>query len=545
MTRRSVRPLAILLVAILGVVGAACSNDSSSTKPGSKPAGNGGAFPVADMNKPQFEGTPHQGGELAFGLESKIVSLDPGGQMIQPADLTVGLALYDTLVKYDDKGRTTGNLAESFSSSPDLTTWTFKLRPNVKFGDGTPFNADAVVKHIERLKGLPTCSCASDIKKIASVEATDDLTVVFHLTGPNVAFPVFLSNSPGFVVSPTQVAKYGADYSSHPMGAGPFRLVTMGDSVTVERNPYYWRKDDQGRQLPYLDRIEFKSLPDSNTRLQAVQSQAVQIMQTADTGNLVDARKDKNLAIQAVTGSSATILILNSHQAPFDDIRAREALNYAIDRDALNQQSYQGARVPAYGFLPPTDPYYDPEGQLPHYDPDKARSLVAALKKDGKNVNFEAVCISTPEATTVFQVLKGQAEAVGVNVTLKQLDQATYVAKMLSGSGDFTAGCFRSPQIPDPNDVDSAIHTGGSLNLGKISDPAIDNAMDAGRATTDFAARKKQYDIVQQELAKGVYIVPMLFDLYGNIHLTSVSGLERPWPNSLGLISVGTLYLKK
>lgn len=533
---------------VLGLVGGACSNSNSSKKDGdSNSSGKGTTISDSEMNQPQREGTPRMGGTLTFGIESSVLSLDPGGKMIQPADLTVGLALYDSLVEYDDKGRTTGGLAESFSSSDDLTTWTFKLRSGIKFGDGTPFNAAAVKQHIERLKTLPQCSCASEIVNIESVDTPDDLTVVFHLVAPNVAFPVFLTNSPGFVPSPTQVEKYGNEYGSHPMGAGPFRLVSMGDSITVERNPNYWRTDGDGNKLPYLDGITFKPLPDTNTRLQAVQAGSVQIMQTADSGNLVEARKDDKLVVQAVTGSSSTILILNQTKPPFDDIRARQALNLSIDRDGLNQQAYQGARVPAYGFIPPTDPYYDadPDGQLPPYNPEEAKRLIDELKSEGKPVDFGALCISTPEATTDFQVLKLQAEKVGVNITLEQLDQTVFVNKMLSGDGDFQVACFRSPQIPDPNDVTSAVVTGGSLNLGQISNPAIDKAMAAGRTTTDFDKRKAQYDIVQREMAKEAVVIPLLFDLYGNIHVSSVSGLERPWPNSLGLINAGYLYYKQ
>lgn len=535
------------MVLVLGLVGGACSNTNSSKKDKDSNTPGKGTISDSEMNQPEHQGTPRKGGTLTFGIESSVLSLDPGGKMIQPADLTVGLALYDSLVEYDAKGRTTGGLAESFSSSDGLTTWTFKLRSGIKFGDGTPFNADAVKKHIERLKTLPQCSCASDIGKIKEVDTPDDLTVVFHLVEPNVAFPVFLTNSPGFVPSPTQVEKYGNEYGTHPMGAGPFRLVSMGDSIVVERNPNYWRTDKDGSKLPYLDGITFKPLSDTNTRLQAVQAGSVQIMQTADTGNLVEARKDKKLVVQAVTGSSSTILILNQKKPPFNDPRAREALNLSIDRDGLNQQAYQGARVPAYGFIPPIDPYYDanPDGQLPPYNPEEAKRLIKELKAEGKPVDFGALCISTPEATLDFQVLKAQAEKVGVKITLNQLDQTVFVNKMLSGDGDFQVACFRSPQIPDPNDVTSAVVTGGSLNIGSISNPAIDKAMTAGRSTTDFDKRKAQYDIVQREMAKEAVVIPLLFDLYGNIHGANISGLERPWPNSLGLINAGYLYYKQ
>jgi ABC-type transport system substrate-binding protein len=321
-------------------------------------------------------------------------------------------------------------------------------------------------------------------------------------------------------------------------------MQTYGNTITVTKNSKYWQKRD-GVALPYLDKMVFKPLTDSKTRLAAVQSGGVDIMQTADTDNLVEAKKDPNLVIQPVTGSSSTILILNIKKPPFNDIRAREALNYGLNRIDLNQRAYQGARVPAYGFFPPTDPYYDPTAQLPSYDLTKAKALVTQLKNEGKPTDYQSLCIPTPEASQDFSILKQQAAQAGTTVTLNTLDQASFVAALLGGKANYQVACFRSPQAADPDEFYSSLHTGGSTNIPGYSNKVVDQALDSARKYTDINTRRRLYNTVQKQVSKDVVFVPLLFDLYGNVHSNKTSGLSKPWPNSLGLINTGTLYFIK
>lgn len=486
-------------------------------------------------------GKPQAGGSISFALESNLSTLIPG-DIAQPADVTVGLAVYDSLVGYDEEGRAAANqLATAMESSEDLKTWTFTLREGVTFSDGEPFNAAAVVTQFEALRGRPKCLCKTDVDSIASVEALDANTVRFTLNAPNVAFPVVLTGSTGWIASPKAWAAGEDSLMKHPVGTGAFTLDSF-DNLTVKKNPDYWRTDADGNRLPHLDQIKFVPYPDSKTRLQALKSGDVDVIQTADTGNLVDASKESNLVIQPVTGASSTILVLNSHKPPFDDIRMRQAFNYALDRDAINQQGYRGARVPAYGALPAEDPYYDADAQLPGHDLEKAKSLVAELKAEGKSLDFEALCISTPEASTIFQIVSQQMKPAGISGKQTQIDQGAYVTRMFAKQGDFQEACFRSSMAADPDLLYDGLHTSGGSNIALYSNPKVDAALDAGRETADPATRKVQYDIVQKELQKDVVIVPLLFDLYGNIHRANVSGFVRPRANLLGLITVADLY---
>ena len=197
MKRRSSLTAVLLALAVLA---GACSNSSEPsasdpTTAGSDDAGTGttapgdegsDAEPPSDFNKAFVEGEPAEGGSITIGVEATVASLAPAGALTQVSDIDIALALYDPLVAFDDEGGYAPSLATEWSNSDDLKTWTITVRDDVTFNDGTPFDADAVVKHFARLKDPATnCVCATEVALISSVEAPDPTTVVFTLAEPN------------------------------------------------------------------------------------------------------------------------------------------------------------------------------------------------------------------------------------------------------------------------------------------------------------------------------------------------------------------------
>lgn len=579
---------------LLAFGASACSNGSSTkTTSGSNPKGNDGTtapteglFPASIVNKAVHEGKPTRGGSLTFGTESDVLDVSPNQNVIQPSDVQMAMAVFDPLISYGDQGKFAGvpvtdnadhaynQLADSITSeNDDLTHWTLKLRKGLKFANGVPLTAQQVVDHTEWVKASPQCSCATDAKLIAEVTAVDPLTVSYTLTGPVVTFPGKLSGGLGWITE--NAARTAAADPMNPdilhlVGAGPFMYRSKtGDSYTVVANPNYFGVDvrNHNAKLPYLDSITFRPLADSVTRLQAVQSGGVDIMQTADTSNLVQAKKDPSLNVQPSEGSSATILVLNLTHPPFgveakpgesaqetairslsdpNAIKARQAFNYSINRNEVNQKYYKGARVPAYGYLPRSNPWFTAEGQLPRFDAAKAKKLITGLKAAGMSTKLNAMCINTPEASGIFQILKNQGAAVGIEAKLNQVEQAVLVQNLLSGAGDipWDTSCFRSPQLADPDGIYGALYTGGPGNLVKYSRPDVDKWLDEARQTSDRAERKKLYDQVQAQVAKDVVYIPLLFDYYGNVFRKDISGLSTPSPTSLGIIDPATLFRK-
>ena len=294
--------------------------------------------------------------------------------------------------------------------SEDFKTWTFKLRPDVKFQDGTPFNAQAVAWNYARQKDPKNhCRCAFYISNINSVEAKDDLTVVFHLRNPSVNLPATLTipSSNNVVQSPTAIQAKGDDYNRNPVGTGPFVLKswTAGDRMVLERNPNYWNKGH-----PYLDRIVLRPLPDSQSRFASLLSGETDVVwaDEYEADNIMRARKNPALKVYDYVGSGATVYAFNTKVAPFDDVRVRQALVMALDRKKMSQALTNGLARPA------TNPYGDgswvkckDDGALP-YDPAKARELIKAY---GKPVDFKMLVTATPRGRAVGQVLAADVEA--------------------------------------------------------------------------------------------------------------------------------------
>ena len=534
--RRSLRWFLAVLLAV-SLLAAACGGGDDDGDTGSADEGDTSGRVEEDA------GEPVPGGTLTFGQESDVATLDVAKNLAQPADRNISLAVYDTLMAYDDEGELVPFLAESMEASDDLKTYTMKLRSGVVFHDDTPLDADAVIAHFNRLKDPATNSTwKTDADVIASMEKTDDLTIVFTMTGPNVGFPDVLAGTVGLIESPTAVQQAGADFGQRPVGTGPFKLTEFvpGDRVVVVKNEKYWRKDDAGRQLPFLDSIVFKPIPDTKQRVNALEAGDVDMIHTADPSTIKQA-EGAGLKIQKISGSSATILLLNHDRPPVDDVRVRRALAHAINKQAIIDVAWAGTREVANSAVATDSDYYVEQDEAPTFDADKAKELLAEY---GKPVSVTLECIATPEANQVLQLVKQMWEQVGVKVQLISTEQGQFVNKIY-GSKDYITACFRSNHFADPDQLYTSLYTGSAANLLNYSNPRMDEALDAGRSTADVAERKEAYAIVQEETAKTIPSIALAYDLFSNIYKPSVHGLPVPEAKSLGAIKTATLWIEK
>jgi peptide/nickel transport system substrate-binding protein len=529
------RIIALLLGLVL--VAAACGSDGKDAGPDD--SGTDTGEETTTTGGPERK--PVKGGELIFGTESDVATLAPG-EAAQPSDKVITLGIYDPLTTYVD-GKIEPFLAESIEGNDDLTQYTIVLREGVKFHDGTPLNADAVVKHFDRLKDPATaCPCATTVGIIESMDLPDGpegLTVVFNLGTPSVAFPDMLAGSSGYIESPTAVAG-GLNLKTDGVGTGPFTLesFTAGESTVLVANPDYWGTDEDGVQLPYLDKLTIVPIADSGQRVAALETGDIDIFQTADSKTVKQA-EDKGFAAQKISGSSSTIILMNNAKPPFDDVRARQALAYAIDKDLINERAYDGVRVPSYSGFALDSAYYNPDAGTPQYDPDKARELVEELG----GLKFSFVCIPTPEADLILNIIKQQGEEVGMEIELQSQEQGAFVNRMFSKGGDYEAACFRSSHFIEPDAIRPGLTTDDAGNLVFYSNPDVDRLLDEGRQTADFETRKAAYFEVQEITGEEVPLITTLYDLFGNVYDDSrVGPPPEGEPNSLGAIKPGLLY---
>jgi peptide/nickel transport system substrate-binding protein len=531
-----------LLTMLLGLalVAAACGDDGGGTAgEGTDESTDEATDEATDSEGP--ERNPVSGGELLFGVEADVANLAPG-VAAQPTDKVITLGIYDPLTTYVD-GKVEPFLAEEVTNSEDLKTWTVTLREGITFHDKTPLNADAVVKHFERLQDPKiACPCKANADNITAMDTPDGpegLVVEFTLKTANVAFADFLAGSSGYIESPTAAAG-GTNFKTDGVGTGPFMLESYAanDRTVLVRNPDYWGKDDEGTQLPYLDKITFVPIPDASQRVTALETGEIDMFHTADS-DTVGLAEEKGFAAQKISGSSSTIILFNNDKPPFDDVRARQAVAYAIDKDLINERAYDGIRVPSYSGFALDSAYYNKDAQTPKYDPDKARELVEELG----GLEFTLVCIPTPEADEILQIIKTLGEQVGMEIELESQEQGAYVNRMFGKGGDYEAGCFRSSHFIEPDAIRPGLTTDDPGNLVFYSNEEVDELLDEARQTADFEERKEKYFRVQEITAEEVPLITTLYDLFGNVYDDSRAGPPPPGePNSLGAIKPGLLY---
>ena len=433
-----------------------------------------------------------QGGSLTVGLELDIPGFDPLKVGVYDTSANIAAALiFETMARLDENGKAAPSLAVSWSSTDDFKTWTFKLRPNVKFHDGTPFNAAAVKWNFDRQKDPKNnCRCAFYIANTLSVEAPDDLTVVYHLQDPAVDFPARLTrpDQNSTIHSPTAIQAKGEDYNRNPVGTGPFALKswTAGDRMVVERFADYWNKGH-----PHLDRVVLRPLPDSQSRFASLKSGETDVVwvDEFEADNIQRSKSDATLQVLSYAGSGAAVNVINTKVPPLDDVRVRQALVMAIDRKKYSQALTNGLARPA------TNPYGDgswvkckDDGALPE-DPKKAAELI---KEYGKPVSFKMVFTATPRGRTNGQILQQFWKNIGVNMEIEQIDQATFPPRAFQRKFDIIG--WRIVDFPDPDvQMFANFYSKSPLNLANFVSEDLDKALAHARVTADQAQRTEDY----------------------------------------------------
>lgn len=480
-----------------------------------------------------------KGGTLTVGLELDIPGFDPLKVGVYDTSQNIAAALLlETLVKLDNSGKAVPGLAVSWSHSDDFKTWTYKLRPDVKFHDGTPFNAAAVKWNFDRQKDPKNaCRCAFYIANYLAVEAPDDLTVVYKLKDPAVNMPVLLTrpDQNSTIHSPTAVQTKGDDYNRNPVGTGPFLLKswTAGDRMVVERNPSYWDK-----AKPNLDRVVLRPLPDSQSRFASLKSGETDLVwvDEFEADNIQRAKTDSSLQVLSYAGSGAAVAAFNTKAEPLDDLRVRQALVMALDRKKMSQALTNGLARPA------SNPYGDgswvkckDDGALPE-DPKKAAALI---KEYGKPVKFKMLFTATPRGRANGQVLQQLWKNVGAEMEIEQVDQATIPARAFQRKFDITP--WRIVDFPDPDvQMFANFYSKSPLNLANYTNADLDAALERARVTPDEAKRVEDYCAVSRLINQNATWFWTFQNTYYAVAKAKVKGMPKLYG---GVIDVSTAWL--
>ena len=482
---------------------------------------------------------PKRGGNLTIGLAQDPAIVDP----IRTGTYTerqFSIGIYESLFDIDEKGRAVPFLAESFTVSPDVKIYRVKLRPNVKFHDGTPLNAEAVVANLERTRNPANgCRCLTFTQDIEDVKAIDDLTVEFVLKAPNAAFPTILADAPGIMVSPTAFKADPKGVGLHPVGTGPFKFSEWirGSRFVMKRNPDYWQKS-----LPYLDEVTLRGIQNPET-LQAafLSGQSDLVLQTGVQFTAQMKKERKHVVLQP-NGFGYDGVYMNLSEPPFDDVRIRRAIAQSMDRELLRKTLLYGIPSLAYGPFGPGMTVFQPVPNYPAFDPANAAKLVAEY---GKPVIFTLMHNNTPAGIRFAQSLQEMWRQVGMKVELMPVDQNRHVQNM--SSKQFSASLYRFTGRADPH-INSYpfFHSRfadvtPSSNYTHYKNPKVDALLDEGVATVDPTERKRIYGEISKILAEDLPYAFLTYISDSIIAKRRVQGI-REVPD--GLVRLGTIWLQ-
>jgi peptide/nickel transport system substrate-binding protein len=466
---------------------------------------------------------PGHTAEIVVAIQSDGKSLDPH-TVSDAASIHLIENMYSTLLRYKDGtyGEVEPDLAESYEISDDGKTYTFHLRQGVTFHEsGKEVTASDVKYSIERM--IEQKARASYFELLDAMQVVDDDTIVITLKEPMAPFLIYLANPMSAIVDQEVVEKNGGSLDRADAGCGPFMLAEWkkDQHLILVKNPDYFVEG-----LPYLDKVVFRPIPDETAQTTAIRNKEVDIILDVTTKQAMVLQKAGSVVVKSVPGTFWEYLGINTSNAPLDDARVRQAISYAINREAINKMVKFGmATVLDGGVLPETHWAYADLHLYAESNLDKAKQLLqdagvgegfATTIKVGSDFEYQV---------QAAQIIKQQLKPLGIEVEVSALESGIFFDGL--GKHDFDMTVVGWLGFIDPDEFFYNIfHSAGKWNQQVYNNPELDALLEKGRVTIDQQARKETYRNVQETLAQDV---PMAF-LYMNpriaAYLENISGFD-------------------
>jgi peptide/nickel transport system substrate-binding protein len=466
---------------------------------------------------------------LRIGLNDDPDALDPTISRAYTGRL-VFAALCDKLFDVTPELKIVPQLATGYEWGPDHKSIVIKLRPGVRFQDGEPFNAEAVKFNIERHQTTPGSFRKSEIAEIQSVEVVNDLTVRFHLSQPLVPLLAALTDRAGMMVSPKAAKASGDKFGTQPVCAGPYKFVqrVAQGKIVLEKVVDYWDQKSFA-----IDRVEFVPITDSSSRVASLRSGDLQMIERVSPTDLAEIRGDSKLKVTGIPELGYQMIPLNVANGPkskaFSDVRVRQALDLAIDRETLVKTVFGGEYIAGNQFISPANPYYDKKVPVAKRDLARARQLL----KDAGQPSFSFTLVVPPErdrqeASLILQAMWAEA---GITANLQTQENVTMLQS--GRKGDFEAYFTFWSGRPDPDgNVYTFATCKGAQNDQHYCNTDVDALLTKARQVAEPAERKKLYDQATEIMAKEV---PRLILWHRRVFTgfsTRVSGFT-PYPDGI------------
>ncbi|WP_019630325.1 ABC transporter substrate-binding protein [Actinomadura atramentaria] len=472
--------------------------------------------------------TPKRGGTLTVGVLAEQKGFNPLVSNWDTVGLIYGNTIFDTLTRIDADGKWAPNLAESITVNDEATEFRIKARAGVAFHDGTPCDAAAIAASLTA--NWKSESNGPALLNVKDVKAKgDEVVVTAHTPWP--AFPYYLSEYCGVVLAPAML-KDKNGLADKPIGTGPFKFQswTPNDKLVVVRNEKYWRDG-----LPYLDQVVFKPIADDQSRANALKAGDVDLVHCVGPKVIQQLKDDSSVASatdeKGATERNMDTLMINTAKAPFDDLRVRQALAYATDRDRL-RKVIDVVNPASDGPFGPGSPYHSETG-FPKFNLSRAKQLVAEYEREkGKLPVITLTALNDQTAVARAQMVQAMWKNAGIECKIEQLAQGQAVLNALLGKYDVVHWTQFAAGDPDLNytwwsELTAAPIGKPSLNFTRFKDADLQKALVAGRTSVKDADRVAAYQQVAKVFAEKV---PYIW-LNQAVYLVAAKPAVRNWDN--------------
>jgi peptide/nickel transport system substrate-binding protein len=500
---------------------------------------------------------PSSGSTLIYSRGEDANTLDPIHTDIGET-VKVLVNVYDTLVTYDDvKAELVPSLAESWSVSDDGKQWTFQLRQDVLFHDGTPFHAEAVVFSMERLiqqshahvydSAVPYRPSFQFVEKVS---AKSEHEVVFDLKAPSAIFLQNLAMFPASVVSPTAVKQWKKEYGEHPAGTGPFKLLAWkrDQQLVLEAFEKHWRGP------PGVPRIIFLPIHDQATRVQQIKRGEVHIADEIPADEIETLATLPGIVVQEQKQSMNTVyLSMQTQKPPLNHVDVRRAIAQAIDKKRFVELQYRGHALPAKSIVPPSMWAHYAEGVDYAFDPAAAKQLLESAAKQGNfplplELSLHVMAQSRPylpEPSMAAAFIKDSLAAIGIKVTIHQQDVNQHFPYLMAGKHELGLSGWTS----DNNDPDNFLYSlldsdnisEHGNNLSKYDQPRVHELLKSAQTEMDRERRLAMYLEAQQQIQSDVPLIPLA---HAFVRVTQREQVRGFMPHPTGLVRLRTVRLE-
>ena len=485
---------------------AAPSATSAGTAPAGSPAASAASGTARAASPAASAGNVVVGGTLLYGGSRDVTTLDPHvGTLSEEVFAYAGM--FEGSLTYSVDSQLVPALAGKYEY-PNNTTIIFHYGDGVQFHDGTPFDATAAKANFDRFLDPATGSPsqASLVKKIAKTEVTDPKTFTITLTQPDAT--ALASVALIRMISPAAVTKYGKDIARNPVGTAAFKFKEWlkDDHMTMERFEGYWNANRIQPKAPRLDAFTFKPITDPSVMLSNLKTGNISVAGSVQPVDFVTLNSLPNVNPVQRTPSSSSRMYLNLTSAPTSDLRVRQAIGMAVDRDAIGKAVYFGLGQPAKSIFPPTHWMYPKDRPNPTRDVNGAKTLLKQAGVDN-NTKIDMILPAAEPYKTIAQVLQASLAEAGVTITIRQLESSQFLDALKNHDGHLALDAIGNRSDPD-GFFSGNFKADAPFNFAGFNDPQFEQLLAQGLLLTDQEQRRTIYQQAEQRMLD---VIPGIF----------------------------------